>query len=103
MPGNAVECLISQQMRQREGLYHGGQARDVLVVIFGAFTLTASQKGQTPTLLAGSFPLSGCDSVTSAGTEPRVLLPAADPGLSLPAIPLALPTLPLKLPRSINF
>lgn len=43
------------------------------------------------------------DCVTSAGTEPRVLLPAADPGLSLLAIPFALPTLPLKLPRSINF
>lgn len=90
-------------MRQRQGLYRGGQARDILVVIFRAFTLTASQKGRTPALLAGSFPLSGWESVTSAGTEPRVPLPAADPGLSLPAIPLALPTLPLKLPRSINF
>lgn len=80
-----------------------GAGRDISVVIFRAFTLTASQKGQTPPGLAGSSPLSGCERVTSAGTQPRVLLPAAHPGLSLLAIPLALPTLPLKLPRSINF
>lgn len=51
--------LLADEERQREGLYHKGQARGILVVIFRAFILTASQKGQTPMSLAGSFPLAG--------------------------------------------